>query len=88
MRDFFLILSENEMVESFYKDLVSEFQALDPDLLLDWMVTYDNRRIIRLPGTVHYKTMRVCSRLTGVNDNRIIKNDKGHFSEYNADCPV
>ncbi len=79
---------KNEMVESFYKDLVSEFQALDPDLLLDWMVTYDNRRIIRLPGTVHYKTMRVCSRLTGVNDNRIIKNDKGHFSEYNADCPV
>lgn len=74
---------KNESVEDFYKGLVEEVKKNDK-LLLDWMVTYDNRRIIRLPGTVHGKTLRVCNRLEGVNDDRIGDN----FSTYNADTPI
>ena len=74
---------KNESVEDFYKGLVQEVRKNDK-LLLDWMVTYDNRRIIRLPGTVHGKTLRVCNRLEGVNDDRIGNN----FSTYNADTPI
>jgi len=36
----------------------------DSELLLDWEVTQDPRRIIRLPGTVHGKTMRLCKVVT------------------------
>ena len=74
---------KNKSVEGFYKDLVDEVKKNDK-LLLDWMVTYDNRRIIRLPGTVHRKTLRVCTRLEGVEDERI----GGDFYSYNADIPI
>ena len=37
--------------------LIEELKKLDCELLLDWEVTIDPRRIIRLPGTVHGKTL-------------------------------
>ena len=44
--------------------LVCLMKQEDPDLLLDWEVTIDPRRIIRLPGTVHGKTLRLCKIVT------------------------
>ena len=79
---------KNERVEEFYRMVVETMKESDPELLLDFMVTYDNRRIIRLPGTVHHKTLRVCTRLSGMNDERIIKNSEGLFDEYIADSPI
>lgn len=74
---------KNALVEEFYLNLTESVKE-NENLLLDWMVTYDNRRIIRLPGSVHGKTMRVCTKLTGVNDPRILKNN-GDFIGYLAD---
>ena len=55
----------------------------DSELLLDWEVTRDPRRIIRLPGTVHGKTLRVC---------KIVTEEDFEFSEgswkFNADSPI
>ena len=44
----------------------------DGSLLLDWEVTTDPRRIIRLPGTVHGKTLRLCK----IVDSSEIKYDE------------
>ena len=79
---------KNEMIENFYKDFVEHMREKDPELLLDFMVTFDNRRIIRLPGTVHQKTLRVCTLLAGMNDDRIIKDSNGKLSGYIADAPI
>jgi len=55
----------------------------DSELLLDWEATRDPRRIIRLPGTVHGKTLRVC---------KIVTEEDFEFSEgswkFNADSPI
>ena len=45
------------------QSIVTELKR-DSELLLDWEVTQDPRRIIRLPGTVHGKTMRLCKVVT------------------------
>ena len=54
-------------------------------LLLDWEVTIDPRRIIRLPGTVHGKTLRLCK----IVDSSEIEYD---FTTkeygYDADDPI
>jgi len=57
-------------------------------LFLDWMVTYDSRRIIRLPQTVNAKTMRICTLLDGLDDKRLIKDKNGKFIGYKADEPI
>jgi DNA primase catalytic subunit len=80
--------NKNEMVQEFYQEIVNEMRVLDPGLLLDFMVTYDNRRIIRLPGTVHQKTLRVCRLLAGTTDERIIKDYDGKMVGYYADPPI
>jgi DNA primase catalytic subunit len=59
----------------------------ETDLLLDWMVTYDNRRIIRLPGSVHGKSMRVCKEINFSDDN-VIKNRAGKPVGYVPDEPI
>lgn len=79
---------KNRMIQEFYQEIVDEMRALDPGLLLDFMVTYDNRRIIRLPGTVHQKTLRVCKLLAGIGDERIIKDSNGKMIGYNADPAI
>ena len=62
-------------------------QALKDDgsLLLDWEVTTDPRRIIRLPGTVHGKTLRLCK----IVDSGEIKFDEATQKYvYDADDPI
>jgi len=66
------------------KDLICKtLRDVDPTLLLDWEVTRDPRRIIRLPGTVHGKTLRVC---------KIVTDEDFEFSDgkwtYLADSPI
>tara|TARA_B100000029_G_scaffold387986_1_gene384038 strand:- start:9001 stop:10200 length:1200 start_codon:yes stop_codon:yes gene_type:complete len=79
--------NKNELVEIHYQTLAGILQLDDPDLLLDWMVTWDNRRIIRLPGTVHAKTMRVCTILEK-DDKRIIFDKDGKMVGYKPDPPI
>ena len=67
--------NKNELIEQHYTGVVELLKSHNPDLLLDWMVTYDNRRIIRLPGTVHGKTMRVCKKYTSTEGKNFIKVD-------------
>ena len=62
--------------------LVSEEELL----LLDWEVTVDPRRIIRLPGTVHGKTLRVCKVITDMEGFVFDEHDK--IVGYEADDPV
>ena len=76
---------KNKLIERHYKDLVNGIK--DDDLLLDWMVTYDNRRIIRLPGTVHYKTMRVCT-IVDPDGESVIKDRYGGFAGYIPAPPI
>lgn len=76
---------KNKRIERHYKDLVDGIK--DDDLLLDWMVTYDNRRIIRLPGTVHGKTMRVC-RIIDTDDESVIKDRHGGLAGYIPAPPI
>lgn len=63
--------------------LISELKELDCELLLDWEVTIDPRRIIRLPGTVHGKTLRVCT-ITSPDDFKLVN---GRWT-YNASPPI
>ena len=56
---------------------------MDSGLLLDWEVTVDPRRIIRLPGTVHGKT-RDCVLVT-MDDFDV---DFEGIWRYNADDPI
>ena len=63
--------------------LISELKKLDFELLLDWEVTIDPRRIIRLPGTVHGKTLRVC-KITSPDDFKLVN---GRWT-YNASPPI
>lgn len=76
---------KNKRIERHYKNLVDGIQ--DDDLMLDWMVTYDNRRIIRLPGTVHGKTMRVCQ-IIDTDDESVIKDRHGGLAGYNPAPPI
>jgi hypothetical protein len=55
-------------------------------LLLDWEVTTDPRRIIRLPGTVHGKTLRVCKVITDMTDFTKGTDDK--IVGYTPDDPI
>jgi len=52
-------------------------------LLLDWEVTQDQRRIIRLPGTVHGKTLRLCKIVT--EDDFELRDC---YRIFNADAPI
>ena len=52
-------------------------------LLLDWEVTQDPRRIIRLPGTIHGKTLRLCKIVT---EDDFELRDTYHI--FNADAPI
>ena len=63
--------------------LIEELKKLDCELLLDWEVTIDPRRIIRLPGTVHGKTLRVC-KITSPDDFKLVN---GRWT-YNASPPI
>jgi len=78
---------KNQRIEAHYKQLVDKLTFADYSLLLDWMVTYDNRRIIRLPGTVHAKTMRVCSILVD-DDQRVIFDEHDNMVGYKPDPPI
>jgi len=57
----------------------------NPKLLLDWEVTTDTRRIIRVPGTVHGKTLRVCK---VVEPSEITLDPTTGKYTYNADNPI
>ena len=46
LRDRANVPDKNKVIEGHYKAVVKSLRS--DDLLLDWMVTYDNRRIIRL----------------------------------------
>ena len=65
------------------QSIVERLKEMDEKLLLDWEVTQDPRRIIRLPGTVHGKTMRLC---------RVVTKDDFDISDeawtFNADAPI
>ena len=77
---------KNADIERHYKNVVTILQH-ETNLLLDWMVTYDNRRIIRLPGSVHGKSMRVCREINFSDDN-VIKNRAGRPVGYIPDEPI
>jgi DNA primase catalytic subunit len=64
-------------------ELITELKNLDCELLLDWEVTIDPRRIIRLPGTVHGKTLRLCT-ITSPEDFNLVN---GRWT-YNASPPI
>ena len=85
LREFANAPDKNKRIERHYRDLVDGIK--DDDLLLDWMVTYDNRRIIRLPGTVHGKTMRVCQ-IVDTDDESVIKDRHGGFAGYIPAPPI
>jgi len=85
LREFVNTPDKNKRIERHYRDLVDGIQ--DDDLLLDWMVTYDNRRIIRLPGTVHGKTMRVCQ-IIDTDDESVIKDRHGGLAGYIPAPPI
>jgi len=85
LREFANAPDKNKLIERHYKDLVDGIK--DDDLLLDWMVTYDNRRIIRLPGTVHGKTMRVCQ-IIDTDDESVIKDRHGGLAGYIPAPPI
>lgn len=53
------------------------------ELLLDWEVTVDPRRIIRLPGTVHGKTLNLCK----VVETSDFSEENGKVV-YKADKPI
>ncbi len=76
--------NKNELIEQHYEHVVAILRKENPELLLDWMVTWDNRRIIRLPGTVHGKTMRVCKEIT-LNDESVMRDSRGRVTGYNPD---
>ena len=76
MRQEFARAAKSELVQTL-KD--------EESLLLDWEVTIDPRRIIRLPGTVHGKTLKLCK----IVDSSEIKYDfttKEYV--YDADDPI
>jgi DNA primase catalytic subunit len=64
--------------------IVNVLRHMDSELLLDWEVTVDPRRIIRLPGTVHGKTLRLCKIVT-MDDFDV--DFEGNW-RYNADDPI
>ena len=64
--------------------IVNVLRHMDNELLLDWEVTVDPRRIIRLPGTVHGKTLRLCKLVT-MDDFDV---DFQGIWRYNADDPI
>jgi len=64
--------------------IVNVLRHMDKELLLDWEVTVDPRRIIRLPGTVHGKTLRLCKLVT-MDDFDV--DFEGNW-RYNADDPI
>ena len=57
----------------------------DGGILIDYDVTPDPRRIIRLPGTVHGKTLRVCKIIT---ENDLLRNEAGEIVGYEPDDPI
>jgi DNA primase catalytic subunit len=57
----------------------------DEGILIDYDVTPDPRRIIRLPGTVHGKTLRVCKIIT---ENDLLRNEAGEIVGYEPDEPI
>ena len=57
----------------------------DEGILIDYDVTPDPRRIIRLPGTVHGKTLRVCKIIT---ENDLLRNEAGEIVGYEPDDPI
>jgi DNA primase catalytic subunit len=75
---------KNQQIQNHYMEVVKYLRHNRPSLLLDWMVTWDNRRIIRLPGTVHGKTLRVCKEIT-LNDESVMRDPRGRVIGYNPD---
>ncbi len=84
LREYVNAPDKNYRLESHYQLLVSLLKESKPNLLLDWMVTWDNRRIIRLPGTIHGKTLRVCKEIT-LNDESVMRDSRGRVVGYNPD---
>ena len=54
-------------------------------ILIDYDVTPDPRRIIRLPGTVHGKTLRLCKI---IKHSDLIFNEDREVIGYNPDDPI
>ena len=90
------ILTDKEKKEYYQKDL-GEKQLANREwkeelvdgirragILIDYDVTPDPRRIIRLPGTVHGKTLRLCKIIT--EDELEYSNDE--VIGYNPDPPI
>ena len=57
----------------------------DEGILIDYDVTPDPRRIIRLPGTVHGKTLRLGKIIT---EDNLIKDEQGRIVGYEPDEPI
>jgi DNA primase catalytic subunit len=78
---------EKDGIQKFHssakQSIVTKLKEMDEKLLLDWEVTQDPRRIIRLPGTVHGKTMRLCKAVT--LDDFDISDEAWTFK---ADAPI
>ena len=64
------------------EQMVEELKEV-PELLLDWEVTKDPRRIIRLPGTVHGKTLKLC-KIVDPTDFKFVD----EYCIFNADAPI
>ena len=77
--------SRQKMSKNLRMDIIDSLRSADKELLLDWEVTVDPRRIIRLPGTVHGKTLRVCKVITDMDD---FIYDNGNIVGYNVDDPI
>jgi len=65
-------------------DICNRLRNINSDLLLDWEVTIDPRRIIRLPNTVHGKTLRVCKI---VSESDFTTDGEGNW-QFNASSPI
>jgi DNA primase catalytic subunit len=57
----------------------------DANILIDYDVTPDPRRIIRLPGTVHGKTLRLCKIIT---DSDLEWSQDLEIIGYTPDSPI
>ena len=57
----------------------------DEGILIDYDVTPDPRRIIRLPGTVHGKTLRLCKI---ISKDDLWYDDDGNIVGYEPDDPI
>jgi len=80
-----LYLNDRHAMHRAGKEAIVSGLKTNSKLLLDWEVTTDTRRIIRVPGTVHGKTLRVCK---VVDPGEITLDPTTGRYVYNADSPI